>query len=676
MKGLYVFTVEQGDRPMDGRLPERIESEQKKRGALYHLHVTRIRLTNDYTERQDDNWEWLLAAGEDGSLLDPDSAEELIHRGATKVLAEAGGRGEDLLELVYIACDSRSAIAMINIASLMARRSAGMFNSRSHLIVMIDQLNAYRDRGVARLMGFLEKISGETPRFYTSLYLLPWEDDKRERTISVVDALTKAAVIGARNPMLTQPAGPHSPMWLETAALVRLEAPMARIKRIVFEYIADTFYTETLAPALNETGDYPHGLSARSDEKSREIIRQFAEEAGQLVLPPLTRLFEIMPVRNPKSDRKSDGNMLPDDAWQHIRALYADEQYDELHAMLDTDRDAIFARYGALQSETARQLVCAARDVAQEGRVNLRQFRLICQAMAKTVKEAKTRASAVMPEDEPEYPRFTLFDRGETRDARAVARFRQACLKAVYRAAVESYRTDHRDARNAALTGAAGAADQYLRDFSSSLISAFEQARDRQLAGMARENIYDYRLKEAYEAWCAGRREEITIPPSAMYEAMSDAPENLKPGEAAAFVSDRLIDRCWKAAEAAVESIRSSIRSFFGEISFRADELRRHGHGDVNMNGELLEYLLAQSASPGLMVSIGGETYLKKPAAQAFIFRESAQDGSGDFADLARGRNINVITDLYEGGVNMLVKYEGNFLDQTVVYRNNPQDDV
>ncbi len=673
MRGLLLFTVGTGDAPFDSRVLETLQAEQVSRKNIYHMERVRVEIGAEQNclRVETDGLVWRVNTDEMGDVADTAATESNAQQLVTQLYAKVQESQDTACDVVFLAADSVCATAALRLASVIQARFVNLYSAKFHLILLQDQLTCFRDEKVWHMLQTIKAVNTAANRFYSSLYLLPWEGDKREATRATIVALVKVMVTGAENPMLVPQVGAN-PMWIGTAAVTHLEAPIHEIARVVFQYLTERFMSEVLEPALQQTDAMLEG--SKGLETRTMVLRDLVSEMVHTQrMMPLSELFEIMPAQDPTvilAEREDAPRA--EAAWREIFHVYGDDVGAVLKDKLKPGLEQLEAQYASLGEAVKMELLRQSLGLVSERGLGMQMLPNVMDTLGQKLMTSTERGGGEV--DTPNYKRGVFLNR-DTKAAVGIARTRQAYLTSVYIDARKTYTQRHREVRQRTVKKAISDARQYVHNTLLSLANSFRQSCDIHLEQMPSGSFYSVRLRDVYVDWCRSQVNQMDIiSPQRLCEMFTDEVLSLPSEQASRAICDKLILCFTDETEKLIDRVRIHISQFFKEISFRSSLLPSIGVSD-NLVSQLIDYMDQQTTVLPILFESAGGMAVRTPKARAFVFHEVGGDCSHEFGQLARDRNINVINDPHESGVEMLVKYAGNALDHMLLYLNNKPAD-
>ena len=672
VRGLLVFTVERIDRPLSYDFMDALRRQENDHRMMYHMEHVRV-LTGTAAQRFGDGSgdAWRLDTDAMGDVSDADSIARQVRQMVSRLYATVHDAHDDKCDLVFAGEGGACATTALTLARMVREELQKYFPRLfTHVMILQDQLTSYADAAVSHMTA---RIQACNPlRFYQTIYLLPWEEDKRRGTAETICALIKAMMMSEEDPMIR---GPQDENWIETAALVKLEAPVNEITRIIFQYMTDDFIGKVILP-LAERQSPPEGVKG-VEERIRGIKERVEAIARAHRLPPLEAFFEIMPRQDPPLLLgEKDDPPVGDAAWCAVEQMYGAAQADQFKKWLNQagDRNQIQEQYREMEEEVTLSLLREAFSMAGDGVMDLAQVRNCVSAIGCRLGEMCGRISLSDSVDLT-FRRPAFFSSRDVKDAVRIARTRETILQSVYKEAHGRLASLHREMRGRAIERAADNASQYVGDCLAILASRFSQERDIRLSQMPTGHHFDSRLRDIYTQWCkdhAGDLKQVTA--TALCACFTPDVLRSAPNDAVSAVIGRLMDMFIRYANEAVDSLRVHISQFFKEIDFRTRHLETIGASD-DLVQQLRDHMMQdRSGAIPILLDTEGERIMRAPAARAFVFHRPGCDSARRFGELISSepeRNTAIISDPCETGVQMVVKYAGSALNHTLFYINN-----
>lgn len=664
MRGLLFFHVESAGQAFDDRIKTLLFADQKNHEAAYHIESVRVRIgAQEDSLQRGEEIVWNIRTGAMGDIADINKHVNLAYQLSTYLYGKIVEHGDSGCSAVFISNgEAPAGTATVQVSRLISMRLCVLYPVRIHILLLQDQF-VHHDPRVARLMKQVEMSNAVQPSFYTSQYMLPWEDngDTRENSRQTFMALVKTMMMAQADPMLLPGVG--KPMWIETAAIRRLESPVERITNVVFKYLSEHFFKNVLAPAVayDTTAVIP-------PKEVKDCVRRLEGYVNDIerstLLPTLEDLMCIMPVRNPGSSGKLDDGISVDRAWDMIFNIYGHEKGSELQHMLNPSFEELEEQYDSFGPSLAAELL---RQVMQLARTSGLDFAAVPHMIAQigeSLTKQKGQGSGFIGE-EMQYE-HGLFMGKEKKEAVAMAKARHFYLTTVYRAASDKLAKKRKELRAQVMQDAVNQAKLFIRNCIVLLDTEYKTMVSKYLARPVEQNCYDDHLNVAYDYWCSHTSAVQPVSAVEMYKLFTEEVFRMKAEDGAHTVCRGLEELILQSTMAAVDTIRVNIDSFFSELNFRASLLTNQGM-NVDLNASLLNYLGGQITHSPLLYEekAGGNFGIK---AKALIFHVAGADA---FVSMARNSGVTVVNDPYEKGVQMVVKYAGNALGDVLVYSGN-----
>ena len=670
MKTLLLFAIESSGRGFDEAILSMLSREQEKYKALYRMDIVRVRLGSE-NRFSADSLAWDVRMNESGEVADLSETEECVSMLTTRLISRMAGAAEGCEMVMIGSGDARSALAVMHLGWLVNKRMLGLAPVNTHLMLLQNQ-EVHKDADTARLMDAVRSYNSEKPAYYSTLYMLPWESVRQEATRRSVGALIKTIILGGGH-ALSVPGALRAESWVETAAVTRLMPPVAQISHKVFRSLADNFMTGVLEPALAGSDDMDVRVS---DLQScvHEIVSSLLELERRNGLPSPEELYMIMPVQNPTITLSPKDSVAPVRAWELIYSIYGEKTGGELEARMNPDMDALVAEYDALRPNITVLLLRKVLEVGAKRSdhgmgFGFEKLPVLIDLIQKQV--LSRLESQRLPFSQPQKYSMALLPR--QKHAVGNARTRHMLLDTVYDHALKTFGSKRAELRAKMFRSAAEYAKTYLSDCLLEIRSQFHQMCSIRDTNVSAEGYFSYRMDEAYDHWCRQKlTDKVGLPE--LYECFTEEICRMPYDQAAAGVVDMLEKTLDARTRAATGMIKAHLNSFFAELKYRAGFLESIDGKKYDLDSKLLEYLQSQSSEPPLLKgTIGWDL---KPVSRMFIIHRSA--GSDAFARLIIDAhdNTGILNDPYEDGVQMIVKYAGNALDDLLVARNNPSGTV
>jgi len=675
VRGIVLFTVETEDAPFAPEILQRLAQAQSSRRTICHLERVRVVIGAQASGLSFEGGEALWRVPTD-SMGEPGDAQAIGTQAmqlVTRLYARVCDCQDTTCDVVFLSADSVCNTASLRLAEVVQRRFVALFSIKVHMMLLQDQLTPFGDARTWHMLQAIRQVNQAPVRFYSSLYMLPWEAGKRENTCATIEALVLVMVIARENPMLVHQPGVN-PTWIGTAAVAHLEAPVNEITRQIFQFLVNRFLRDVLEPAVQPGEPALEGATG-VDAKAR-ILRDMIGDMGRSHrLMPLVDLYGIMPVHDPTTLLSEKEEMpRPEAAWREIYRIYGDETGNRLKAQLNPNIEQMEAQYADMGKAVTDGLLKQSIALATERNLGFDRLPAVMFALGQRflADEEKVPAGQM---DDPDYRRGPFLSK-PVRAAVDIARTRGMYLRSVYNDVRKTYNQRHREVRQRTVERAVANARRYVGDVMVSLANRFRQRCDIQLEQMPSGNFYAVRLAEVYTEWCVRQGEDLkTVTAGDLYAMFTDEILAMPPERAAEALCDELIDRFNRCTQAAVDRIRIHIGQFFKEISFRASLLPSIGVSE-DLISQLIDYMDRQITVVPMLFESAGDIAIREPKARAFIFHEVGGDSSYEFGQCARERGINVINDPFESGVKMVVKYANAALDHLLLYLNNQPPEV
>ncbi len=660
MKTLLLFAIEAAGHPFDQGILDRLSQEQARHRALYRTETVRVTLgAQNALDAAEMTWQ---VCPEDGGMLESVAAQL-----ATLLLSRMPSPQEGCEFALIGSGNAATGRMAILLGRIMTARLLQVTAVNTHLILLQDQL-AFQDGETARLFQEIKACNAQRPPYYSTMYMLPWEPARREDTRRTVAALVKIMIMGGGHAL--GHAALRDSNWIETAAVTRLTPPAAQIQRKVFQHFTGEFNENVLSPALEGEGD----VDPRTNDLQscvHEIVTTLMEMERRRGLPSLEELYMIMPQRDPANLLTAKDALSPSRAWESIYAIYGDDAGRQLYGRMNPDMDALSAEYDAQrQSITVlllnKVLSIGQKRAAQGLNCGFEQLPVIIDSIKLQVLKRLEGFDA--GEDAAEKFAFSLLPAKSK--AIAIARTRHMLLSCVYEDAQKNFGAKRAELRGKMFRAAADMAKSYLADCMLALKSEFDQMVSIRASRAEGQECFAYRLDDAYDHWCRRKLSEERVGLAEIYECFTESICALPYDEAARQVCDRLETLFDERTRAAADRIKAQTASFFSEMKFRDGLLKEAGVKTDNLNIELLAHLQNRLSTPPLMHVVTIEPPLKAVSRMFIIHRSGAAE---EFASLASSDHdgTGILNDPYEDGVQMIVKYAGNALEDLVVYKNN-----
>lgn len=664
MRGLLFFHVESAGHAFDDRIKTLLFADQKNHEAAYHVESVRVR-----TGAQEDSLQlgeetvWNIRTGAMGDIADIKTQVDLAHQLSNYLYGKIVKNGDTGCSAVFVS-NGEAAVgtATVQISRLISMYLCTLYPVRIHIFLLQDQF-VFRDTRVARLMKQVEMSNAVHPAFYTSQYMLPWEetDGARENSRQAFMALVKTMMMANADPMLLSGVG--QPKWIETAAIRRLESPVERITNVVFRYLSAHFADSVLTPAVAS-----ESAAVIPPKEAKDCVRRLEGYVNEIerttLLPTMQDLMCIMPLRNPNASGKLDDGISADKAWDMIFNIYGHEKGSELQHMLNPSLEELeeqYSRFGvSLAAELLRQVMQLARTSGQDFATIPHLIKQIGDSLTKQKEHSGAAAAEDLQYD------HGLFMGKEKKEAIAMAKARHFYLSTVYRAASSRLSKKRKELRAEVMQDAVNQARQFIKNCIVILDNEYKAMVSKFLSRPVEQNCYDDHLNMAYDYWCSHSEAVEPITPSELYKLFTDEVFRMKAEDGARAICSALEEQILQRTMIAVDSIRVNIDSFFSELNFRTQLLQKQGMAG-DLNNPLLTYLNGQVAhSPLLYKAKAGDNFGVQ--AKALIFHVA---GADEFVSMAKNSGLTVVNDPYEKGVQQVVKYAGDSLDDVLVYSGN-----
>lgn len=661
MKTLLLFAVESAEAHFDEEMLSMLREEQERHRSLYRMDVVRVRIGEDDRFSAGD-LEWNMRTNGAGDPVDPDAFDKCALQLTTELFSRMQGACE-CCEIALIGSgDGRTELAALQLGQKLTGLFLKLTAINTHLMLLQDQ-KALQNEQTARLMQAIRHYSSLQPAYYSSLNLLAWEIDRQKDTRRAVVALLKTIIM--QNGHALGVAGAlRTDRWIETAAVTRLMPPVKQIRHKVFRYLADDFEKSVLQPALEPAGQMDVRTNDLQDCVS-EIVKTLQELEQRSGLPSLEELYMMMPVREPSITLTAKDDLSSAQAWDRIYEIYGDHGR-ELYGRMYPEMDSLVAEYDSQQSAITVLLLNKALEIGKKR--SGCGFEMLPDIIDNIKRQVLDRLERIQPPlSEPQ--KYVLAITPGRKKCVSSARTRHILLNTVYDAAQRQFGSKRADLRAKMFRTAADVAKVYLSDCILELKTQFDQMCAIRDSSLPSQEYFSYRLDEAYDGWC---RQRLTdkVGLQALYECFSEDVCRMPYREAAEILCDRLEQLIDERTRVATDMIKVHINSFFSELKYRAGLLAAIDGREDDLDSKLLAHLQDQLAAPPLMRMVSIEPKLM-PVSRMFIIHRSAS--ADTFAGLIEQNHdgTGILNDPYEDGVQMIVKYAGNALDELWVYRNN-----
>lgn len=664
MRGLLFFHVESVGQAFDDRIKTLLFADQKNHEAAYHVESVRVRIGAQEDSLQlGEEIVWNICAGAMGDIADIKKQVDLAHQLSNYLFGKIVKNGDAACSAVFVNNgEATVGTATVQISRLISMHLCTLYPVRIHIFLLQDQF-VFRNARVARLMKQVEMSNAVHPSFYTSQYILPWEetDGARENSRQAFMALVKTMMMANADPMLLSGVG--QPKWIETAAIRRLESPVERITNVIFRYLSGHFAESVLNPAVTQ-----ESAAVIPPKEAKDCVRRLEGYVNEIerttLLPTMQDLMCIMPLRNPNVSGKLDDGISVDRAWDMIFNIYGHEKGSELQHMLKPSFEELEEQYHKFGASLVAELL---RQVMQLARTSGQDFATIPH-LIKQIGDSLTKQrehSGVSVDEDQQYD-HGLFMGKEKKEAIAMAKARHFYLSTVYRDAAKKLAAKRKELRAEVMQDAVNQARQFIKNCIVILDNEYKAMVSKFLSRPVEQNCYDDHLNMAYDYWCSHSEAVEPVTPIELYKLFTDEVFHMKAEDGARVICRGLEEQILQRTMTAVDSIRVNIDSFFSEMNFRTALLQKQGmNGDLNT--PLLNYLNGQAThSPLLYKAKAGDNFGIK--AKALIFHVA---GADEFVSIAKRSGLTVVNDPYEKGVQQVVKYAGNSLDDVLVYSGN-----
>lgn len=667
MRGLLLFTVAAANEDFDNRTIEMLSSDQINHKAVYHMeriHV-RVGMPEDRLLTEGELC-WEVRTNAYGEMLAPKNNVDVSACLSTYLFGKIVKNQDTACSAVFVSSgDPAAGVGLLQVSAIVSQQLSKLFPVRAHIIFLQNQY-AHHESGVIRLMQRIKQFDSLTPALCSSLYMLPWDNEETKASSrETILTLIKTMMAAQQDPMILP--GISKPNWIETATVRRLNAPVECITNVVFKYLTDDFLHKVLNPAL-----HPDGVPMMPAKDLQDCVRTLesflSDVESKHMLPSFEELLCVMPERDPVPMRKLDEDISVERAWDAIYNIYGKSKGAELKSRLSPSIDELEDQYRQiglqLSVELTRNVIALARGNDQG--VDVQQ--LVGQVGEKLLSRMKDHGAKLI--ELPKYDGTLLLSRNR-KEAIRKAKQRHFYLWKVYVAAARKLSEERKRLRGEMVREAIRKTQQYLHDCLTQLEARYLKMCAIFLSRQVEHACYINQLDEAYKYWCA-HTEAIRCPGADdLYDLFDDDVLRMDTESVADTLCGRLEDLFKRCTEEAIDTIRVKIGSFFSELNFRSELLGLLGLTG-NLNESLLDYLLKHPGnySPLLCQKKAGEPMCIR--AKALIFYS---DGNASaFANLAAGNNIEVVNDPYEKGVQMIVKYAGEALEDVLVYIHNQSE--
>lgn len=664
MKSVVLLLFETDQQLFDRDLSRLLAAEQDRHKSMYRVDTVYVQ-PNDYeNELNTGDLTWRVKVDSNGvpeqdSLLEMHSAQL-----TTKLYSNMMEHTPDSCEFVIITNgDALTGIAAMHIGEMITRKLMRSCAVNTHIMLLQDQ-EAFQDARVAMLFETIKRFNLQNPHYYSDIFLMPWEAQRRTSTRKTINALIKTMSMSSAN-SYSKSNMLYGEQWIETAAVARLSSPSRQIRRMLFTHLTTDFDKLVLEPALTPSDEMRAG--ARDLQNTvREIVNTISDMERKNGLPPLEELYMIMPERDPTVFLSIKDAPRPDVAWGNIQRLYSDSAYRYLQARMNPDTDSLVREYDDQQRAISVLLVQKVLEIGEKRGSGFDEL----PTLVDNLKQQVLTRLETLGVSRDENDNYNMAISSRKRNAINVARTRHVLLSVVYEEARRNFGSKRAELRSRMFKSAAETAKRYISDCIISLKKEFGKMCGIKSAEVMEREYYSHRLDDAYTYWCRhSAGEQVGL--AELYECFSEEVCRMSYDEAAQDVCRQLEDLFEKRTDAAMDHIRVRVQDFFSELKFRSDLLEQYGHSS-DMNAELLEYLNSQLETPPLMrVAISDADRQLKSSSRTFVIQRS--DESADFANQVEEtlNNAGILYDPYENGVQMIVRYSGNALENLIVYQNN-----
>lgn len=668
MKGLLLFALESAEHGFDSRIEEILTEDQNNHKAFYHIEKIRVRIGAEedgliVPKGAYKGCDWNVRTNKNGDMQDFETQNDLSYQLATLLYGRIIKNDDSACSAVFISNgDPKCSKSVIQLSLLISRHLCKLYPVKIHNFILQDQ-HTFKNPDVAKLMMQIVMSNQRKPTYFTAQYMLPWEDTEevRENSRQTIIALIKTMMMTNADPMML--ARVIQPMWIETATIRRLQSPIERIRNEIFKYITNDFSESILLPAINQDGAATVPPKEITDcvKRLENYVRQIERET---LLPTMDDLMCIMPLKNPPALTKFETDLTPEMAWSAIEKIYASQDYDRLKRMLNPSLEELSNQYKELSKLLSSELL---KQVIQLCKMSNQEFSTVPVLLKQIGDQLITMKERALGQET-----HVEFDKGifafkEKREAIQMAKTRHLYLEKVYKAASRRLTENKKKFREEIMADAVSIAKQFLKNCLTRLNAEYKQMCSIYLSRPVEKNCYDHDLESAYEYWCRHTDAIDPFSPYDLYEFFTENVFQLSAEKAAQTVCEALSARLEKNTNDAVESIRVNIDSFFPELSFRSELLAKQGlNGDFNVS--LLDYLNGQTTHSPLLYQERAGNPISIQAKALILHQET---GADEFSNLAENSGITVVNDPHEKGVQLVVKYAGNALDDVLVYKGN-----
>ena len=667
MREVVFLSVETQARPVDGEIVSLLQADQALHAAAYRLERVRAFADAGRDGFLPQEAALLVDADACGQVRNFAACRDAIGQLITYVYGRVAGSGDSDCDIVLLTNGDPAANTLsLQVGKLLSAGISKLIAARLHLTLLQDQYT-HNQRDTAMFMYWLKRSAAWQPTFYSSLNMLPWESlgEARQRTREAVVTMVRTIALSERNPLLLPDAGKQDG-WLETVSVLRLDPPVEKVSRIVWNCLADRFSEDVLSHAL-----YADALQVSKPKDFTERVRKLEsfirDTESRSLLPAYGDLLSMMPVRDPAAGMKAEDVKTPERAWQIIHEIYGEAQASRLYAQVNPSLDEMKARYQELGRQLTRELLIQTVETGQISvgtAFNAQQ--LLDQIGAQLVAQVEKRRNIAV--GEMQFDHVLGFNTAR-KEAVRMAKLRHRCLTLVYASANQRLGDARRRYCADMARDAVKDAKIFLGDCLLRLESEFQRARAVRMSQPVPGASYNYRLEDAYRSWCEQSGiERVTA--RDLYGLFTEEIFRLPSEEAASQVCQGLAALLDERAGEAVAGIRANIDTFFAELDFRTAQLRRLGmQGDLS--SKLLDFLAEQQGQcPLLYMDRADHPF--RIRARALIFRTGSRE-SEQFAALVRSSGIEVIADAHEKGVLMVIKHAGDVLPLLLANLNNPE---
>lgn len=668
MRGLVLLSIETQTQGMDEKLLEAIMADLAMRGAVCHLEHIHLILNQSQDRLLRDEKRMYVKTDRNGRVIDQLACKSSVDQLSTYIYGRLNEYDDEDCDIALLTCgDVCENIAAPQLGILISNQMSRLFPIRMHVIFLQDQY-VHNDAKTLLFMRYLEIGNQFRPMYYSSLNMLPWEDigETRQRTRKAIVTLLRATFLEKQNPLLLHLQGETG--WVESIAVRRIDPPVDQVRKIIIDYLMERFETNVLSCALGQDA-MAQGTSADISNSINQLLGFIQESERALLIPDFNELLWMMPCRNPDPQMKEDSIGTPQKAWEFIRSIYGGAQTDALYARINPNMDALKTQYQEMRAKLTQMLL---RQVIKLGHdspgIISNVPKLLDQIGTQLISQVERHKDAIM--SDVVYGRFFSIKKVE-REAYNMAKLRYHCMHMVYFSAVKRVKDFRKQWRLEMTRDAVEDARKFLSACLIRLQSDYQQMRAVQQSQPVKGFFYNFRLEEAYRSWCDNAAIDC-VSAREFYDLFTDDILHQDYSAAAGQICEGLKQLVNDHAYKALSNIYANIDSFFLELDFRSKQLQRLGmEGDLS--GRLLDFIGNQNGQCPLLLRDTAD-HPFRVMAKTLVFRTTGSQTAGKFASLAGQAGLPVISDPYEKGVLLVMKYAGDALKNLLVNINNASD--